>query len=133
MLDDCEIKYLTQRQGTKGGNPLAPSTDARNPYGILVINSRFTAEAGTANGSIQLGRAWDESQRDIPTYTANVATGIYPNGQALVRDSTLGVHIAAAPWRSAATTDRPFSSQPGALPANRLYEYANTGPGSAAP
>jgi len=131
VLDGCEIKYLTARQGTKGGNPLAPSTDARNPYGILVINSTFTAEAGTAAGSIQLGRAWDESQTDLATYTRNVATGIYPNGQALVRESTLGAHIAAAPWRAAATTNRPFNSQPGTVPANRLYEFANTGPGSA--
>ncbi len=131
VLDGCEIKYLTARQGTKGGNPLAPSTDARNVYGILVINSTFTAEAGTAAGSIQLGRAWDESQTDLATYTRNVATGIYPNGQALVRESVLGAHIAAAPWRSAATTNRPFNSQPGTVPANRLYEFANTGPGSA--
>jgi pectinesterase len=131
VLDGCEIKQLTARQ--KSGNALAPSTDARNPYGILVINSTFTAEAGTANGTIQLGRAWDESQQDIATYTRNVATGVYPNGQALVRESTLGAHIAAAPWRSAATTNRPFNSEPGSLPANRLHEYANTGPGASPP
>ena len=131
VLDGCEIKQLTARQ--KSGNALAPSTDARNPYGILVISSTFSAEAGSADGTIQLGRAWDESQQDIATYTRNVMTGVYPNGQALVRQSTLGAHIAAAPWRSAATTNRPFNSEPGALPANRLYEYANTGAGSAVP
>jgi pectinesterase len=131
VLDGCEIKQLTARQKT--GNALAPSTDARNPYGILVINSTFTADTGAASGSIQLGRAWDESQQDIATYTRNVATGVYPNGQALVRQSPLGAHIAAAPWRSAATTNRPFNPEAGALPANRLYEYANTGPGSVAP
>jgi pectinesterase len=131
VLDGCEIKQLTNRQKT--GNALAPSTDARNPFGILVINSTFTADMGAASGSIQLGRAWDESQQDIATYTRNVATGVYPNGQALVRQSALGAHIAAAPWRSAATTNRPFNSEAGILPANRLYEYANTGPGSAMP
>jgi pectinesterase len=131
VLDGCEIKQLTSRQ--RSGNALAPSTDARNPYGILVINSTFTAETGTSDRTIQLGRAWDESQQDLATYTRNVATGVYPNGQALVRESTLGAHIAVAPWRAAATTNRPFNSEPGALPANRLHEYANTGPGSAQP
>jgi pectinesterase len=133
VLDGCEIKYLTARQGKKGGNPLAPSTDSRNPFGILVINSTFSAEPGTADGSVQLGRAWDEGQKNVPTYAANVKTGVYPNGQALVRDSELGPHIKRdAPWRSAATTDRPFNSRQGTLPANRLHEYMNRGPGSAA-
>jgi len=45
-----------------------------------------------------------------------VATGIYPNGQAVVRDSTLGAHIRAAdPWAEAATTKRPFSSVAGRI------------------
>jgi pectinesterase len=133
VLDGCEIRYLAARQGG-GSTPLSPSTDARNPYGLLVINSQFTADAATPVASVYLGRAWDESQVDVATYTMNVATGVYPNGQALVRDSVLGAHIRAAdPWRAAATTSRPFSSTPTTLPANRLYEYNNSGPGSAAP
>jgi pectinesterase len=134
VLDGCEIRYLVARQGG-GSTPVSPSTDSRNPYGLLVVNSQFTAETGTPNGSVYLGRAWDESQVDVATYTRNVMTGIYPNGQALIRDSVLGPHIRAAdPWRGATTTDRPFSSTPTpTLPANRLYEYNNTGPGSAAP
>ena len=60
VLDACEIKYLTARRGSSGGQILSPSTDVRNPYGILVINSMFTAETGTPAGLIGLGRAWDE-------------------------------------------------------------------------
>jgi hypothetical protein len=35
----------------------------------------------------------------------------------------------AGPWASAATTSRPYSSTPtDTLPANRLYEFNDTGP-----
>jgi pectinesterase len=130
VLDGCEIHSLSSR--TTSGVILAPSTDDRNPYGILVTHGTFTADSGADDASIHLGRAWDESQSNLTTYTANVATGIYPNGQAVVRDSTLGAHIVSdAPWRPAATTSRPYASVAGALPANRLYEYTNLGPGSA--
>jgi pectinesterase len=111
---------------------VAPSTDSRNPFGILITRSTFTADATALASSTALGRAWDESQVDVPTYLANVQTGVFPNGQAVVRESTLGPHIqAAAPWRAAATTSRPYSSVAGAVPANRFYELANSGPGSA--
>jgi pectinesterase len=100
-------------------------------YGFLIINSNFTAEAGTPNDFIYLGRAWDESQNDLPTYLTNVGLGIYPNGQATIRESTLGVHIRlVAPWAES-TISRPYSSVAGTYPANRLWEYANSGPGAA--
>ncbi|XXX74887.1 pectinesterase family protein [Sorangium sp. So ce134] len=133
VLDGCTIRYLTARQGDKGGYIVAPSTDARNDHGILIIHSELTAEAGTPDGLVYLGRAWDEGQSDLATYAANVASGVYPNGHAILRDSALGPHIRAEdPWH-ASTVDRPYSSTAGAYPANRFYEHANTGPGSAAP
>jgi pectinesterase len=60
----------------------------------------------------------------------NIANGLaYPNGQAVVRESTLGAHVnGTSPWASAATTSRPFSSTATDVPANRLWEYTNTGP-----
>jgi pectinesterase len=131
VLDGCELKYLATRVPTGSGNVLAPSTDARNPYGILVIHGRFTAQGAPA-GTAYLGRAWDEGAGDLAGYAAAVATGIYPNGQALIRDSVLDVQIRPLdPWRAAATTNRPYSSTAGMYPANRLYEHENTGPGSA--
>ncbi|WP_437810049.1 pectinesterase family protein [Sorangium sp. So ce1078] len=132
-LDGCTIRYLTARQGAKGGYIVAPSTDARNDHGILIINSDLTAEAGTPDGLVHLGRAWDEGQGDLATYATSVASGVYPNGQVIIRNSTLGHHIRAEdPWH-ASTVDRPYSSTAGMYPANRFYEHANTGPGSAAP
>jgi len=131
VIDASEIHFVSTRQGSKGYN-VAPSTDARNPHGILITKSQFTADAATTAGSIHLGRAWDESGKDLTTYAAQAASGIYPNGQALIRECTLGAHIRAAdPWAVAATTGRPFSAVAGAYPANRLYELMNTGDGAA--
>lgn len=130
VIDQSEIHFISSRQGSKG-YAIVPSTDARNPYGILVYKSQFTADAATTAGSIDLGRAWDESGKDLPTYAAQAMTGIYPNGQALIRECTLGAHIRAAdPWAEAATTKRPFSAVAGMYPANRLFELNNTGPGA---
>jgi len=132
VLDGCTIHSVTSR--TANGVVLAPSTDARNPLGILLNDATFSADAGAATGATHLGRAWDSSQGTVATYSTNVGSGIYPNGQATVRGSVLGPHLqSVAPWRPAATTDRPYSSVAGLYPANRLYEFENTGPGSAAP
>ena len=121
-------KYLSTRVAAGSGNVVAPSTDARNGYGILVIHSKLTAE-GTAAGTAYLGRSWDEGAGDLAGYATAVATGIYPNGQVLIRDSVLDAQVRPIdPWRAAATTNRPYNSTAGTYPANRLYEYNNTGP-----
>jgi pectinesterase len=131
VVDASEIHFISSRQGSKGYS-IVPSTDARNPYGILVNKCQFTADDATMAGLVSLGRAWDESGKDLATYAMQATAGVYPNGQAVVRDSTLGAHIRVAdPWAEAATTKRPFSSVAGSYPANRLYELNNMGPGAA--
>ena len=137
VLDGCQIQFVSDRRAPT--TALAPSTDSRNNFGILVINSQFTADTGTAAGTADLGRAWDRSCTDVPTYVATCVGGTaghYPNGQAVVRGSSLDKHIAAAPWVASATTKRPFCSESwsclgdgATCPANRLFEYQNTGPG----
>jgi pectinesterase len=132
VVDASEIHFVSGRQGSKG-YAVVPSTDARNPYGILVNACQFTADDATMENSINLGRAWDESGKDLATYATLVAGGVYPNGQALVRGSALGAHIRKqGAWAEAATTKRPYSSVMGTYPANRLWELDNTGPGAAA-
>ena len=98
-----------------GGIVLAPSTLPDQPFGFLVTNSRFVAEAGVAGGSVALGRAWDQG---VPA--GSWKPGVSPNGQALVRDSSFGPHI--APW-TASTSRRPFTAQ--GEQANRLVETGN--------
>ncbi|MGC4088183.1 MAG: pectinesterase family protein [Polyangiaceae bacterium] len=133
VLDGCQIHYLTSRQGSADSFIVAPSTDYRNSYGLLITHATFTAEVGTTPGTVYLGQAWDESTT-LDEYKAAFAAGTtYPNGQALIRESVLGEHIRERPWASS-TNKRPFSSVTTAVyPANRLYEFANTGPGSATP
>jgi pectinesterase len=137
VLDGCTIQFVSDRKAN--GQVLAPDTNSRNPFGALVNATTFTADANTAAGVVGLGRAWDRSCVDLPTYVSTcVASGSYPNGQAVIRNSTLGAHIASAPWFAAATTKRPYCDtawqcEPdgGTCPANRLFEYKNTGPGAA--
>jgi pectinesterase len=134
VMDTSQIQSVTDRAGSKG-QPLAPDTGSSNPYGFLVLNSAFTADAGATAASMALGRAWDRSCKTVDYYAATcVSTPPYPNGQAVVRDSTLGPHIktAAGTWAAAATTSRGFSTTPwacstsGNCPANRLCEYNDT-------
>jgi pectinesterase len=138
VIDSSRIRFVSDRKSN--GQVLAPSTDSRNPNGILVTGSDFAADANTPAGAMGLGRAWDRSCVDVATYVSGcVPSGRFPNGQAVVRNSTLDAHIASAPWLPAATTKRGFCNSPWQCvadagtdcPANRLYEYANTGPGAA--
>ena len=115
VLDGSTINYLSSRKGTGGGAQLAPSTRVANNFGFLVINSTFTADATAPANKISLGRSWDEGGI-TPT----------PNGQAVVRESVLGVHIRKVdPWAAAATSGRAFSAT-----GNRFDEYCNSGPGA---
>lgn len=130
VLDQCRIHYLTGRQGRNGGMLFAPSTDARNPYGFLVINSELTAESGTPSNYIHLGRAWDAGLSNTTEYYMKMSTGVYPNGQVLIRDTRIDAHIRKSdPWR-ASTASRAYSSTSGTFPANRFHEFNNQGTGA---
>jgi len=129
VFDASQVKFVSSRRST--GNILAPSTNSRNPFGILISGGSLTASSGVASKAVTLGRAWDEGQVDLKTYAANIKTGVFPNGQALIRDLTVPATInTTTPWAAAATTSRKFSSTSwsdsnGTYPANKLYEYNN--------
>jgi pectinesterase len=120
VFDANTIHFLTR---PNGGQFVAPSTAAANPYGFLVIGSMLTADAGATN--LRLGRAWDESVV-AGTYVA----GTSPNGQVVIRDSVLS---AGVPTNSAVTWNASTSTRPFSATGNRMYEYNNTGPGAAVP
>jgi hypothetical protein len=108
-----------RRRPPNGGHVLAPSTPAGVALGFLVTRSRFLAEPGTPLANISLGRSWDEG---VPRGTWQ--PGVSPNGQALIRDSLLGPHLALqAPW-AASTSRRPFTAS--GRQAARLAEFNNT-------
>jgi pectinesterase len=113
VFDGCAIKYITTR-GKKGSTIFAPSTENAHPFGILAINSALGSDSGAANGSTYLGRDWVDSG------------GNAPNGQLVIRESTLDATIrGTAPWGSS-TKGEAFNAA-----RDRLFEYKNTGPGAA--
>ncbi len=104
-----------RRKPGSGGHVLAPSTPPSKRLGFLVVRSRLVGAPGVVDGSISLGRAWDQG----------VAKGewradLSPNGQAVVRESFLGPHLAG--W-AASTSRRPFSVT--GPQANRMVEFQN--------
>jgi len=115
VIDSSTINYLSSRKGTGSGVHLAPSTVVANNFGFLVTGCNFTSDATAPANKISLGRSWDQGGV-TPT----------PNGQAVVRESTLGPHInRTSPWAAAATSGRAFSAT-----GNRFAEYCNSGPGA---
>ncbi|MGC3963163.1 MAG: pectinesterase family protein [Rhodocyclaceae bacterium] len=137
VFNRVTFKSLTSR--TTLGYVFAPSHPQLYQYGYLAINSTFTSDTSTAANmmDLNLGRAWDDSSGG---YTVGSTTYV-PNGIAIVRNSVIGAHIrTTVAWAPAATTGRLFdpvnsqtvtwSSALTVFPANRLYEYKNTGAGS---
>jgi pectinesterase len=110
VFDGCTIQYLTDRK--TGSTIFAPATESAHSFGMLIVGSQIGSASGT--NSTFLGRAWDDS------------SGTSPNGQIVIRESTLDASIrTTAPWTTS-TQGRAFSASD-----NRMYEYKNTGPGAA--
>ena len=143
VFDHCEIKSLAGRMPT-GGNIGYPSTLIFTDYGFLFDSCNFTAEAGASG--VTLGRQWVEESDTL-------ATRGMPVGKMIVRNSTLGAHLAgAAPWSLMGartttpknpdvdagqpavllyTSDDYFPAGVGPTPAEPyLGEYRNSGPGA---
>lgn len=119
VIDDSTILNRGgRRRPPNGGHVLAPSTPAGVALGFLVTRSRFLAEPGAPRANVSLGRAWDEG-----VARGAWQPGISPNGQALIRDSQLGPHLALqAPW-AASTSRRPFTAS--GPQAARMAEFGN--------
>ena len=116
VVDNSTVQSRAGRRTPgNGGHVLAPSTAPHIGLGFLIVGSRLTAEPGVEAGSVSLGRAWD-----FGVARGTWQAGFSPNGQALVRDSQLGAHI--APW-AASTSRRPFAASGDG--ANRMAEYHN--------
>jgi pectate lyase/pectin methylesterase-like acyl-CoA thioesterase len=115
IADSTILSRAGRRVPGNGGHVLAPSTLPGQRLGMLVTRTRFVAEPGVPEGSISLGRAWDEG-----VARGTWQAGVSPNGQALVRDSAIGPHI--VPW-SASTSRRPYAAT--GEQANRMAEFNN--------
>jgi pectinesterase len=90
--------------------------DDRAQHLALLVNATLSADAATQPGTIALGRAWDEG-----VASGSYVAGTSPNGQLLIRNSTLGSHIRAAnPWDKS-TSGREYSDT-----GNRFAEHRNS-------
>ncbi len=127
VFDGCTIQYTAARLGANGGSQIfAPSTAPENPYGFLAIHSTFNTTGNPQNNRLRLGRAWDQSVSSLSAYI----NGSSPNGQVVIRDSSLDASIRVTdPW-GPSTAGRPYCSANCAYSANRFFEYNNTGAGS---
>lgn len=134
VFDNCEFRVVSTRR-QDGAIVFAPDTVPASSLGFLVINSRMTGDAGfKGRGIAKLGRSWDQGASGT-----GYLVGKSPNGQIVIRDTFIDDSFdAARPWDQAATTNRPHTGNAGADrnlddPAfNRLWEYANYGPGAVA-
>ncbi|MGI5186021.1 pectinesterase family protein [Dactylosporangium sp. CA-152071] len=107
VFDRCEIRSLNRGSTTNNGYVTAASTSIANPFGFLIVNSKLTSDAPA--GTVFLGRPWHPS--NDPAAVA----------QTVIRDSTLGAHVAAAPWTDFGTWSWRDA---------RYAEFHNRGPGA---
>lgn len=131
VFEASRFQLVSSRKPTNGVI-FAPSTNPLYPYGFLVLASTVTADEGyqaQAAPSGHFGRAWDQGAG------AGYVPGVSPNGQLVIRDSTLGAGFnTTAPWSPAATTSRPFAASVDPsrdlndAAHNRLWEFDNAGP-----
>ncbi|MFT3735148.1 MAG: pectinesterase family protein [Rhodocyclaceae bacterium] len=127
VFHGCTIQYTAARLGAGTASYIfAPSTVAANSYGFLVISSTINSTGSASTGTIYLGRAWDEGVSSVSSYV----NGSSPNGQLVIRDTTIDGFIrSTAPWGTS-TASRPYCSSSCTYSANRFYEYNNSGDGS---
>lgn len=104
VIDRCNIQVLNW----VGGTVLAPNTDYRKKYGILIVSSDIFTN-GVPENTMYLGRPWHNAPEAWP--------------QAVVRDSAVRSGITTThPWTDM-TPDYPWSWA-------RFKEYNNYGPGA---
>jgi pectinesterase len=120
VFDHTEVRYLASRQPT-GGVIANPSTVLNSRYGMLFVSCNFTAETGASD--VVLGHQWWEGGNNASI------------GKVIVRNSTLGGHIAASPWAPSPTRTftpkDPAGTTPVALYTSDDYYPAGTGPSPA--
>ncbi|XP_030746612.1 uncharacterized protein LOC115875330 [Sitophilus oryzae] len=110
----------------------APSTDPNNKYGFLVINSLISADSNIEQRhGLSLARAWDSG-----VSSGSYVPGVSPNGQLVIRESSIddGINV-DAPY-STSTSGRAFNTDINTNRNiddnvhNRFWEYKNTGTGA---
>ncbi|ENN82081.1 hypothetical protein YQE_01541, partial [Dendroctonus ponderosae] len=111
----------------------APDTAPSISYGYLVIDSTITGDTSfLTSKEVYLARSWDSGVSSSSDYVA----GTSPNGQVVIRESTIdGVVSTTAPYTTA-TSGRAYSGNASSSrnlnnnSYNRFWEYGNSGDGA---
>lgn len=131
VFDSCTF-YAKGDRRTDEAVVFAPDTPAANDYGFLVLSSTITGDSNwDTSKTVHLARSWDENVASASDYVA----GTSPNGQLVIRDSTIdGIVNTAAPYTKA-TSGRAYSGNNSTSrdlndpDYNRFWEYDNSGDG----
>lgn len=110
VFDDCDIISRDRGSQTNNGYITAASTNIRQPYGFLFINSRLKKESpAMARNSVALGRPW------------------HPGGDSTAVASVVFIDT----WMDDDISERGWTQMGGFQPEDaRLFEYRSTGPGA---
>ena len=110
VFEDSEIHSLNRGSSSNNGYIVAPRTSIDEAYGFAFMNCKLTAEEGTANNSVYLGRPWTPSGMSVDKPSAAFI------------NCEMGAHIKTEPWTSMSGT--PASH-------GRFFEYNSSGEGAA--
>ncbi|ADZ84510.1 pectinesterase family protein [Cellulosilyticum lentocellum] len=109
VFEDSEIHSLNRGSSSNNGYIVAPRTSIDEAYGFAFMNCKLTAEEGTANNSVYLGRPWTPSGMSVDKPSAAFI------------NCEMGAHIKTEPWTSMSGT--PASH-------GRFFEYNSSGEGA---
>ncbi len=130
LVQDSEVRTRRRASNRTDGEfhsfIAAPSTQLKDPIGIVFYRALLTREDGVPDDSVALARPWHPTTR--------FADGRYadPNavGQALFMDCVLGEHIHPAYWASMPGTARDGTKTAIFMPEDsRFGAIGSTGPG----
>lgn len=131
VFDQCEILSRQRARefaaGDIQGHLTAPSTNIKQPWGLVFIDSRLTREGGVPDDSVSLGRPWH------PTTTFEDGRYAHPEaiGSAIYIDTWMDAHIIDAGWASMKGTARDGTKSRLFTPSeSRFFERNSHGPGA---
>lgn len=133
VVFDSSTFYVKGDRRTDEAVIFAPDTPAAHEYGFLVIDSTIEGASNWATSkAVYLARSWDSNVSSASAYVA----GTSPNGQLVIRESSIsGIVNTSAPYTTA-TSGRAYSGNGSSSRNlnnqnyNRFWEYANTGSGA---
>nr|AAW28928.1 pectin methylesterase [Sitophilus oryzae] len=132
IFESCTF-YVKADRRSDTSVVFAPDTDPHKMYGYFVYKSTITGDsAWSSSKKAYLGRAWDSAVSSSSAYVP----GTSPNGQLIIKESTIdGIINTSGPWTTA-TSGRTYSGNNANSRDlnndnyNRFWEYNNSGNGA---